>query len=182
MSAPKKIVIKESLNELRKLQKNSIPMIANRLRVLIEFKKHEETGISKREVSDIVGVNHNSVQTWRSKYIFGGIDAILSYEKKEGRPSLITKQEHEKIEAKLKNPQNGLNGFVELQQWIEDELKKELKYNTVFQYAKRNFGAKVKVARKSHVKKDEQAVEDFKKTSINSVNKSGSVKKKNSKQ
>lgn len=63
MSAPKQILIKESVNELRKLQKNSIPMIANRIRVLIEIKKHEATGISKRAVADIIGVNQNSVQT-----------------------------------------------------------------------------------------------------------------------
>ncbi len=35
MSAPKQIQIKESVKELRKLQKRSIPMIANRIRVLI---------------------------------------------------------------------------------------------------------------------------------------------------
>ena len=38
-------------------------MISNRIRVLIEIKKHETTGISKRAVADIVGVNQNSVQT-----------------------------------------------------------------------------------------------------------------------
>jgi hypothetical protein len=61
MSLPKQIHIKESINELRKLQKNNIPMIANRIRVLIELKKHHTTGISKRVVADIVGVNQNSV-------------------------------------------------------------------------------------------------------------------------
>ena len=68
MSSPKQIVIKESLADLRKFQKASIPMITNRVKVLIEFKKNESTGISKRAVADIVGVNHNSVQTWRTMY------------------------------------------------------------------------------------------------------------------
>jgi transposase len=61
-------------------------MIANRIRVLIEIKKHEATGISKRAVADIVGVNQNSLKTWRSMYLSGGIDAILSYQKKGGTP------------------------------------------------------------------------------------------------
>ena len=56
MSSPKQIQIKESINELRKLQRNSIPMIANRLRVLIEIKKYEVTGISKRAIADIYGL------------------------------------------------------------------------------------------------------------------------------
>ncbi len=177
MSSPKQIQIKESISELRKLQKNSIPMIANRIRVLIELKKHELTGISKRAVADIVGVNQNSVQTWRTLYASGGIDAIMNYQKREGRPSVLTKDEHKKIEEKLKDPKNGLRGFTELQNWVEQEFNKTILYNTLFKYSQRHFGAKVKVARKSHVKKDEKAVEAFKKTSIDSVKKHGKPSK-----
>jgi hypothetical protein len=65
MAAPKNLHIVESIPELKKLQKASIPMIANRIKALIEFKKNEKTGISKRAVADNIGVNHNSVQTWR---------------------------------------------------------------------------------------------------------------------
>jgi hypothetical protein len=70
------------------------------------------------------------------------------------------------MEQKLKDPKNGLAGYVELQEWVETEFKKEVKYNTVLKYAMRHFGSKVKVARKSHVKKDEKAVSTFKKTSL----------------
>ncbi len=166
MSSPKQIVVKETLAQLRNLQKAAIPMIANRIRVIIEFKKHEQTGISKRAVSDIVGVNHNSVQTWRSLYEQGGIEAILSYEKREGRPSSFTREEHEKMEMKLKDPKNGLRGYIELVDWAEQEFKKTFKYNTVLKYSMRHFGSKIKVARKSHVKKDDEAVSTFKKTSV----------------
>lgn len=166
MASPKKIIIKESISELRKLQKSSIPMIATRLRALIEFKKHEEKGISKRDVADIVGVNHNSVQTWRRVYEQGGVEAILSYEKREGRPASFTKEEHLKIEQKLKDPKNGLRGYIELLDWVEKEFDRAFKYNTVLKYSMRHFGSKVKVARKSHVKKDEEAVSTFKKTLV----------------
>jgi transposase len=169
MSSPKPIHIKESIKELRNLQKKSIPMISNRIRVLIEFKKYESVGISKRDVAAIVGVNHNSVQTWRSMYLSGGIEAVLSYQKHTGRTPILSKEEHQKIEDKLKDPDNGLRGFVELQDWVEKEFEKEIQYNTLFKYTKRHFGAKVKVARKSHIKKDEQAVESFKKTLVKSA-------------
>lgn len=177
MSSPKQIHIKESISELRKIQKNSIPMIANRIRVLIELKKHQATGISKRAVADIVGVNQNSVQTWRSLYISAGIDAILSYQKREGRPSVLSKEEHQRIEEKLKDPNNGLRGFTELQNWVEQEFNKTILYNTLFKYSQRHFGAKVKVARKSHVKKDEKAVVAFKKTLDESAKKFGKPNK-----
>jgi transposase len=181
MSSPKQIRIKESIIELRKLQKRSIPMIANRIRVLIEIKKHEASGISKRAVADIVGVNPNSVQTWRSMYLLGGIDAILGYQKREGRPSVLSKEEHYRIEEKLKDPKNGLQGFTELQNWVEQEFEKTILYNTLFKYSQRHFGAKVKVARKSHIKKDEEAVAVFKKTSANSAKMPGKKNKNSSK-
>jgi len=171
MALPKKFKIKETLAELRKLQRESIPMISNRVRVLIEFKKFEDEGLSKREVADATGFNHNSVQTWRNLYIKGGIKALMAYTKHEGRPSIITAKEHRQIEAKLKDPKNGLRGYVELQAWAENEFKKPIKYNTLLKYSIRKFGSKIKVARKSHVKKDAQRVEAFKKTSARSARK-----------
>jgi transposase len=181
MSAPKQIKIIESISALKKLQKDSIPMIATRIRVIIEFKKHETFGISKRAVADAVGVNHNSVQTWRTLYEQGGIAAILKHDRKDGRPSNITSDEHKLIEQKLKDPNNGLRGYVELLSWVEEEFKKSIKYNTLLKYATRHFGSKVKVARKSHVKKDDEAVITFKKTLVNSVKKKVVATKKNTK-
>ena len=80
------------------------------------------------------------------------------------------------IEKKLKDPKNGLRGYVELQAWIEQEFKKQVKYNTLLKYSIKNFGSKVKVARKSHIKKDEMAVDTFKKTSVKSVRKRSKIK------
>ena len=171
MASPKQLHISESISELRKLQKASIPMIANRIKAIIEFKKHEKTGISKRAVADNIGVNHNSVQTWRKMYGHGGIEAILHYQKQSGRPSEISRAEHTQIEKKLKDPKNGLRGYVELLGWMETEFNKTFKYNTVLKYAYRHFQSKVKVARKSHVKKDEEAVAGFKKTLVKTVKK-----------
>jgi len=171
MSLPDKFVIKESIETLKKLQKKSIPMIATRIRVLIIFKQYEQTGISKRMVADLVGVNHNSVQTWRTLYKKGGIEAVLHYEKHTGRPSDITPFEHEQIERKLKDPKNGLRGYVELLEWMEQAFNRTFKYNTVLKYSYRHFQSKIKVARKSHIKKNEVAVSTFKKTSVKSVKK-----------
>lgn len=169
MSLPKQLIVKESLGALRQLQKKSIPMIATRIKALIEFKKHESTGISKRAVADAVGVNHNSVQAWRKLYETGGINTLLSYEKQTGRPSGISEQEHTKLAAKLKDPKNGLRGYVELLNWMEKEFNKTFKYNTILKYAYRHFQTAIKVARKSHIKKDDEAVDTFKKTSVKNV-------------
>lgn len=173
---PKLIPIKESLGELKQLLKKATPLIAPRIRVLIEMKKAGETGISKRELADKIGVNYNSVQTWRMLYQAGGIKALCSHNKKGFKPSVFTKEEHDAIAGKLKDPKNGLRGYTELLDWVEKEFKKEVKYNTLLKYSRRNFGSRVKVARKSHINKDEESVTSFKKTSLRPVRKSASKK------
>jgi hypothetical protein len=50
--------------------------------------------------------------------------------------------------------------------WIKDNyIPSGINYQTINSYVKRHFKAKLKVTRKSHIKKDEKAVESFKKTS-----------------
>lgn len=181
MALPKQINIKESLVELKSILKSSSPLIAPRIKVLIVLKKNEKIGISKRAVSEAVGVNHNSVQTWRTMYIKGGLKLIQSHNKKGFKPSVFNQEEHAAIEKKLKDPKNGLRGYIELKAWVEEEFKKHVKYNTLLKYSIKNFGSKVKVARKSHIKKDEAKVEAFKKTSIKSVKNPAKTKVKTTK-
>jgi len=164
MAAPKIIKVKESNAELKAFLKKSSNLIVPRLRMLIELKNHEESGISKRDLATLIGVNHNSIQTWRTMYEQGGLTYLCSHRKTGFRPSVFTKDEHNAIEAKLKDPMNGLRGYTELLTWIEQEFGKGVKYNTLLKYCIRKFGSRVKVARKSHVNKDDQAAEAFKKT------------------
>ena len=171
MALPKIIKIKESMSELKTLLKKASPLIAPRIRTLIEIKKNESTGISKIALASLVGVDPNSVQTWRTLYLNKGVEALLKHKKTGFRPSVFTKDEHASIEKKLNDPKNGLRSYVELLDWIENEFKKEIKYNTLLKYSIKNFGSKVKVARKSHIKKDEEAVSTFKKTSVKTVKK-----------
>jgi transposase len=165
MAAPKLVLVNETISELKALLKSTKPIFVPRLRMLIEIKKHETAGISKRDLADLVGVNHNSIQSWRSIYSNGGIKALISHRKTGYKKSIFTKEEHLAIKEKLHNPENGIRGYKELLQWVEKELGKDCKYNTLLKYCTKNFGSSIKVARKSHVKKDEEAVNSFKKTS-----------------
>jgi transposase len=148
--------------------------------MLIEIKKIEGQGISKRELAELIGVNHNSIQTWRQMYLTGGISELCSHKKTGFKPSVFDKEEHNAIKEKLHDPVNGLRGYKELLAWIENDLSKEVKYNTLLKYCIRNFSSSVKVARKSHINKDPLAVEAFKKTSNESVKKLSMKRKKDS--
>jgi transposase len=68
-----------------------------------------------------------------------------------------------KIEKKLSDPKNAFTSFGQAQTWLKEEFGIAKNYHAVNKYLKRNFGAKLKVGRKSHVRKDEAAVAVFKK-------------------
>jgi transposase len=172
MSLPLQITVTQSISELRQLQRSHGELIAKRMLMLIEIKRHDKTGISKRELSALTGINHNSIVKWRKMYTQSGIGPLLKHGRVGGfKKSVVSKDEHNKIAAKLNDPKNGIRGYTELLDWVNTELSKDMKYITLVKYAERHFGSKIKTARKSHVKKDEEAVATFKKTSLKSARK-----------
>lgn len=165
MAHPLTITVTETIPELRKLQRKYGELIGKRLQMLIEIKKHEQTGISKRSLSAITGINHNSIVKWRTQYNQGGIEPLLRHGRVGGfKKSVVTQEEHQQIETKLKEPAGGIRGYAELVAWVKTRLQKDIKYITLLKYTQRHFGSKIKVARKSHVKKEEASVAAFKKT------------------
>lgn len=165
-----KIIVKETLTELKKMHKSAAAHQSPKLKMLIIIKQ-SEYDLSKNELAAQVGVNHNSIQTWRRKYLSGGIKSLLWDGRIGFKPSVISKETHEQLRIKLHNPQGAFTSFKDLQQWVDTHFKKGINYNSLRHYVKRHFGAKLKVARKSHIKKDPDAVAAFKKTSVRSAKK-----------
>lgn len=163
MARPKIFKIKQSSGEIMRLISDSGAACTKRLMALRIFKEHESTGISRYRVSEILGVDKNSVDTWRNTYIDGGIGALLSHGFKGNRRSDIAPY-HQMLKAKLEEPANGIQGFVELLEWFNGKNGTDIPYSTLNAYVKRHFGASVKTGRKSHVKKDPEKVAAFKKT------------------
>lgn len=163
MARPKSFEIKEGKGEITRLISVHGAACTKRLMALRVFKEHEATGISRRRVSEILGVDANSVDTWRNAYIDGGMEGLLRHGFKGNRYSEVSLY-HEMLKAKLERPDNAIQGFVELLEWFNRENGTDIPYTTLNSYVKRHFGASVKMARKSHVKKDLAKVADFKKT------------------
>lgn len=181
MSSPKTFRIKESESEIKKLMKSSPAMIAKRLQALLVFKRNQDSGMSKRVVADEIGVNHNSVQAWRSLYIAGGIKMLISHSNTGYKPSKITQEQEQALKKQLNDPHNGMVGFIELLAWFNKTFQTDINYKTFHGFVVRKFNAKIKVARKTHIKKDAQAVAAFKKISNRSAKKSSPKKGKSSK-
>ncbi len=92
MALPFQITKKQTISELYKLQRSHGELISKRLLTLIEIRKHEKTGISKRELSRITGINHNSIVKWRQVYNFSGIEELLKHGRFGGfKKSVVSK-------------------------------------------------------------------------------------------
>jgi hypothetical protein len=165
------IPIQESTQELNTILKKSIPFLRPRVLLLLAMKKNGNNPISKRALMEQTGLCSYSVQKWRSLYSNGGIKLLVSHNKTGFKSPIIDSKTKRKIEKKLKDPENGLRGYKELLEWVTTEFKSEISYNTLYKFCRKNFGTKIKVARKYHAKKDEEAVATFKKTLVKHVKK-----------
>jgi transposase len=133
--------------------------------MLIAIKKREPESLSQKELAKICKYNPNSISVWRNLYLTGGIEAIMQHNWTGTKSKHISKEQYDYLSKKLNNPTNGLVGYKELLNWVETDLGISMKYTTLYEYVKRNFATKIKVARKSHIKKNEEDLIAFKKNS-----------------
>ena len=161
MAILKKLQIKESVTELKKLQHKSPSYLSVRLQMLLVMKTKDIH--SKRGLSDILGISANSIQSWKKLYSQSGIDKLMEYHRGGNKQPVIDAKADKAILAKLSNPYEAPRSYKELQQWVDENLIKGINYHTLNKHVKNKHKKKLKVVRKSHIKKDEQAVAAFKK-------------------
>ncbi len=154
------IPIKESVAELKQLQKKQ-PGKYKALQMLLVLKK--QGAVSQNDLSLFTGASSKSIQTWQTKYIAGGLFALLE-EKRGGRKiAAISPAVHKQLAVRLHTAKEGFRSFIEIQQWLQTECGVAMQYHAVNKYVKRKFGARLKVSRKSHVQKSPAAEAVFKK-------------------
>jgi transposase len=160
MGIKKEIIVKESLSELRALQKGLSDQKKKRIQMLMLLKG--DGSLTKIYMGKALCVSSHSVQTWRKCYEQHGIDKLLSDERGGNKVAQITPLLHKKIEKRLNSATEGFRSYKEAQDWI-NSFGLEMKYQAVNKYLKRKFSSKLKVARKSHIHKDPAAEAVFKK-------------------
>lgn len=161
MARPLQITITEDFSELKSLARTLPSHTRDRARMLY-LMKHD--GITnKHELGTALSVSPDTVQKWRDKYRKGGLGLLLEDRRGGARPAQITADAHEKLAERLSGPTGAFRSYIEAQEWINREFGLDMGYHAVNKYLKRRFGAKLKVARRSHVDKDPAAPAVFKK-------------------
>jgi len=163
MARISKLRVSESVQELKVLlRKESYFKNIPRLQALINIKENKFR--TREELGDHLGVKRRTIEKWLSDYRLGGLDTMMLSGKRNRKSYMITEEIHKGLEQKVMDREQGFSSYVEAQTWIALEYDLELKYNTVREHLIRHFKTKIKSPRKSHVKKDNEAVAAFLKT------------------
>lgn len=155
--------IKESEDYLRRLKDQSQSIYSkDRLQSLLLLK----TKVYKKrsDVAIAIGVHSRTLERWLQEYREFGLDFLLTSNRGGSRRSCMNEEAHKALEEKLNDSENPLLSYTDAVKWFKDNIGYSLKYITLRNYMIRNFNTKLKSPRKSHYKKDEQAIEAFKKT------------------
>jgi transposase len=152
--------IKESISDLKALYSKAPIHLRPRYKMLLLIVGGQTRS---QELAAKTGVSRNTIANWKRSYSEGGIKQLTSDLRGGDFKSNISTDDKKKIEKKISDPKKAFTSFAQAQAWLKKELGIDKNYHAVNKYLKRNFGAKLKVGRKSHVKKDEAAVAVFKK-------------------
>lgn len=163
MEKKKGIEIKESEQELLSLtRKGYQPLVQARLRALYLYKSGQF--FSYARIAKEVGYERHAVGHWFKLYQQIGLAGCLAINP-GGKPkgSIIAGKALEELTAKLNSTTDYFTSYKQIHQWLKEEHGITLSYEHVHRFVRYTLKAKLKVVRKSNLKKDEAKEEKFKK-------------------
>lgn len=146
--------IRESIFELRQLLRTEKKTRGEeRLRMLYLFRTGQAK--TRKSAAQILSVHRTTISRWLDAYERGGLGRLLHMKTKSNhQPSLPTHVLHT-LKRKLRR-RRGFNSYKSIQLWLEKRYSLCIPYSTVHGIVRYGLKAKLKVGRKSHVKKNEK--------------------------
>jgi transposase len=161
---PKKIAIEihESLEFLkREYSKSRSILKKDRIKTLLYLKEGKYNFQS--DIGKKLGRTEKTIRGWVQQYLNGGFSNLVKIESGGNNTRTISLLAQKFIADKVNDANSTVTSYVELNSLIEQELKEKLAYGALYSHCKRKHKSKLKIARKSHYKKDAEAEELFKK-------------------
>ena len=144
-------VIHESADELKQLlSQERHPDKHQRLHALYLLASGQAR--FRNDVARLLGLDRNTVGRWLNQYAEGGLPALLTLYVPPGKPKPLPPDQLARLRQRLEDPQ-GFASYDEARQWIQDAFGVALTYNATHKLVRYKLGAKLKVARPTHIKK-----------------------------
>lgn len=107
---------------------------------------------TRLKVSRMLGVSRDTVGRWLSSYDKGGVSKLLDIHHPSGRQSSLPQQYKEELKDRLSAPQ-GVSSYKGLWMELRERYGVRITYQALYHYVRYRLKAKLKVPRKSHIKK-----------------------------
>lgn len=157
--------IPESSEELLHLM-NTMPDRERRTRVHAVFLAKLGYCRTRKDIAATLQVNTQSVERWFKHYEKHGLQSLLtSHRSKCGKKPRIQGEALAQLKEKL-DTSEGFHGYERIRRWLKEQFGLDVPYKTVHQTVYYKLNAAPKVPRKSHVRKDPDKEETFKKKSL----------------
>lgn len=155
---PKKIsiTIQESVDYLeRSYSKTTSRLRQDRIKTLLLVatkKYHFQSDIAKK-----LGRTEKTIRDWLKLYSTSGFSSLLEVKSGGNNTKTLSEDVIALIEDKITNPKTTITSYVELRLLLEEQTNEKVAYGALYSHCRRKFKSKLKVARKSHYKKDPEA-------------------------
>ncbi len=106
----------------------------------------------RSDVARLLGLDRNTVGRWLDQYAHGGLPALLTIYVPAGKRKPLSADQLAALRQRLADPQ-GFASYDQVRQWIRETCGVTLTYNATHKLVRYHLGAKLKVARPSHIKK-----------------------------
>lgn len=162
MGRVKKIEIKESSAELLKeIRGEKRPLVQARLQALYLYKSGQAQDYGS--ISQQLGYERHTVGKWFKQYEQQGLAGCQQLEMGKKSGSLISGQALAELKEKLNSAREYFTSYKQVHQWLQQQHGIALSYEHVHRFVRYYLGAKLKVVRKSNLKKDAGYEDKYKK-------------------
>ncbi len=148
--------IKEDISQLEQMLKTEKDArLKERILALYLIK----TGQAKTRIAlgKMLAKYRTTIGDWLKEYENNGMSGLLTIQTHSNRKPAIPPDVLEQLKQKLKDPE-GFNSYKAIQIWIATEFNISVPYKTLHNIVRYRLKSKLKVGRKSHVKKTNKSV------------------------
>ena len=141
----------EEATQLRKLMQHQ-PDSHLRARLHLLYLLRTGMVTTRAQAAQLLGIGRNTVGQWLHQYERGGLAALLEVGHAPGKTSSLPAEVITGMRAKLTEP-TGCASFHELHRWVEQSYHLQTTYGVIWYTATHILGARLAVARPTHIKK-----------------------------
>ena len=146
--------IRESVYELNQLLRTEKKTRRReRLQMLYLFRTGQAR--TRKSAAEMLSVHRTTVSRWLDAYERGGLGRLLHMKTKPNHKLSLPPHVLHTLKRKLRR-RRGFDSYKSIQRWLEKRYSLCIPYSTVHGIVRYGLKAKLKVGRKSHVKKNEK--------------------------